>query len=66
MMANTLIRTSKTQNVEGEPVGILNHAFRCAYRVRLAGKRLKAKNRVAYYAVKYALLGGLLYWMFLS
>jgi len=65
-MANTLVRASKTQNVEGEPVGVLNRIFRYAYRVRLAGKALKARSRFAYYAVKYALIGGLLYWIFLS
>jgi beta-hydroxylase len=65
-VANTLVRASKTQNVEGEPVGVLNKVFAYAYRVRLAGKWLKAKSRFAYYAVKYLLVGGLLYWIFLS
>jgi len=65
-MAGTLVRASKTQNVEGEPVGVLNKVFGYAYRVRLVGKWLKAKSRFAYYAVKYAILGGLLYWIFLS
>ena len=66
LLANTLIRASKTQNVEGEPVGVLNKVFGYAYQVRLVGKRLKAKSRFAYYAVKYAIIGGLLYWIFLS
>jgi len=65
-MARTLVRASKTQNVEGEPVGALNKVFGYAYQVRLAGKRLKAKSRFAYYALKYAIVGGLLYWIFLS
>jgi beta-hydroxylase len=65
-MANTLVRASKTQNMEGEPVGVLNRVFGYAYQVRLVGKRLKASSRFAYYAVKYALLGGLFYWIFLS
>ena len=64
--ANTLVRASKTQNVEGEPVGVLNKIFGYAYRVRLVGKALKAKSRFAYYSVKYALIGSLLYWIFLS
>jgi beta-hydroxylase len=66
LMANTLVRASKTQNVEGEPVGILNRAFGYLYQVRLVGKQLKARSRFAYYAVKYALLGGLFYWIFLT
>jgi beta-hydroxylase len=32
----------------------------------LVGKQLKAKSRFAYYAVKYAMLGGLFYWIFLT
>ena len=66
LLANTLVRATKTQNLEGEPVGILNRAFGYFYRVRLIGKRLKAKNRFAYYAVKYAMFGGLIYWIFVS
>ena len=66
VLANTLIRASKTQNVEGEPVGVLNRVFGYAYRVRLVGKWLKARSTFAYYALKYALIGGLLYWIFLS
>ena len=65
-MANTLVRASKTQNVEGEPVGVLNKVFGYAYRVRLVGKQIKAESRFAYYTFKYAILGGLLYWIFLS
>ena len=65
-MASTLVRASKTQNVEGEPVGVLNRVFGYAYQVRLLGKRLKANSRFAYYAVKYVLVGGLFYWVFLS
>jgi beta-hydroxylase len=66
LVANTLVRASKTQNVEGEPVGILNRAFGYVYQVRLVGKRLKAKSHFAYYSLKYAIMGGLLYWIFLA
>jgi beta-hydroxylase len=65
-VANTMIRASKTQNVDGEPIGILNHVFGYAYQVRLVGKSLKARSQFAYYAVKYALMFGLFYWIFLS
>ena len=65
-MANTLVRASKTQNVQGEPVGILNLLFGYVYQVRLLGKRIKAKSRFAYYALKYAIIGGLFYWIFRS
>ena len=51
-----------TQNVDGEPAGILNRTFGYAYRVRLVGKR----SRFAYYCVKYALPGAYFYWIFLE
>jgi beta-hydroxylase len=66
LMANTLVRASKTQNVEGESVGILNRAFGYVYQVRLVSKRFKAISHLAYCAVKYAILGGLFYWIFLT
>jgi beta-hydroxylase len=53
-----IIRESATQNVEGERVGLLNRMFAHVYKVRLVGKRMKAWNRRVYYAVKYALIGG--------
>ena len=65
-MASTLVRASKTQNVEGEPVGVLNRAFGYVYRIRLVGKWLKSKSHFAYHAVKYALIGALFYWIFLA
>ena len=51
-----------TQNVDGEPFGILKRTFGYAYRVRLVGKR----SRFAYYCVKYALPGAYFYWIFLE
>lgn len=43
-----------TANVPGEYVGLANRLFRRVYRVRLAMKALKARNRTAYYALSYA------------
>ena len=54
------------QNVDGEPVGILNRIFGYAYRVRLVGKRIKTRSRFAYYCVKFALLGAFFYRVFLT
>lgn len=55
-----VVRESKTQNVEGEPVGALNRIFSSVYQVRLVGKRMKAWNSKVYYATKYSILGALL------
>jgi beta-hydroxylase len=64
LIATTLVRASKTQNVEGEPVGFLNKIFGYAYRVRILGKKIKQNSRFAYYALKYIIIGGLLYAIF--
>jgi beta-hydroxylase len=52
-----VVRQTKTQNVEGEPVGVFNKMFAYIYQVRLVGKRMKAWNKRAYYAVKFSILG---------
>jgi beta-hydroxylase len=54
-----IVNESATQNEEGERVGWLNRIFGYVYQVRLAGKRMKAWNKHAYYAVKYLLIGGI-------
>jgi beta-hydroxylase len=60
----TLIRASQTENAPGDRVGVLNHVFNAAYRVRLIGKAIKKKSRVAHYTLKWLILGGLLYLIF--
>jgi beta-hydroxylase len=59
-----LARAAATQNMEGEKVGILNKLFGFVYYIRLAGKRIKAWNKSAYYALKWVLIGGALVWIF--
>lgn len=56
-----VVRATTTQNFAGERVGAVNVAFGYLYRVRLFGKRIKQWNRSVYYALKWLLLGGLLY-----
>jgi beta-hydroxylase len=62
---NTLIRASQTQNVEGEKVGVLNKIFSYVYHLRLIGKRIKERSRFAYYTLKWFIIGGLMYWIFI-
>lgn len=64
MIGWRMIRAAATQNVEGEHVGVLNKIFAYAYQVRLVGKHIKAWNKPTYYAIKWLLLGGLLYAIF--
>jgi beta-hydroxylase len=56
-----VIREGRTENVEGEPVGVLNKLFAYVYQVRLLGKRIKSWNKPIYYLVKFGILGALLY-----
>jgi beta-hydroxylase len=60
----TLIRASQTENAPGDRVGVLNHVFNGAYRVRRIGKAIKKKSRVAHYTLKWLILGGVLYLIF--
>ena len=60
----TLIRASQTENAPGDRIGVLNHVFNAAYRVRLIGKAIKKKSRVAHYTLKWLILGGVLYLIF--
>ena len=55
-----VVKGTATQNVDGEKVGFVNKAFAVVYPIRLVGKRMKAWNYTAYYAVKYAVLAALL------
>ena len=60
----TLIRASQTENAPGDRVGVLNHVFNAVYRVRLVGKAIKRRSRVAHYTLKWLIFGGLLYLIF--
>lgn len=59
-----VVAATETENVPGERIGGLNRVFGHVYKARLAGKRLKKWNRTAYYALKWLLLGGLLFAIF--
>lgn len=59
-----LVKATATQNVDGERVGAVNVAFGYLYRVRLLGKRIKQWDARAYYAIKWLMIGGLLYLVF--
>jgi len=59
--AATAIRASQTENVPGEKIGALNRLFSVAYYLRLPGKALKRRSKLAYYALKWLIFGGLFY-----
>src|SRR2546422_1061818 len=61
---NTIIRASQTQNVETEQVGTFNRIYALFGRGSDFLTRLKRKNRTVFRAVKYTLIVGLVYWIF--
>jgi beta-hydroxylase len=54
-----LLRAAASPNEVGDRTGGLNRIFRYIYSVRLAGKRIKAWNRTAYYVMKWCLFGAI-------
>lgn len=55
-----------TANVDGEPVGLANRVFERLYRVRLAMKALRKRNKRAYYALSWGTklgVAALLVWL---
>ncbi|VVE84942.1 lipid A hydroxylase LpxO [Pandoraea sputorum] len=58
-----LVGAASSPNDAGDRTGALNKAFKYIYSIRIVGKRLKAWNRSVYYAVKWALFGGILLWI---
>jgi beta-hydroxylase len=63
-MSRHVMKAAATENVSGERIGLVNKAFGYVYHLRLLGKRMKAWNRRVYYAVKYVLVGSILYVIF--
>ena len=61
----TWMRASQTDNAAGDHVGVLNRVFEVVYHARLLGKALKRKSELAYYAVKWGMVGLILYWILL-
>lgn len=59
-----LVGAAASPNEAGDRTGGLNKVFKYIYSIRIVGKRLKAWNRYVYYAVKWALFGGIALWIF--
>ena len=60
----TAIRASRTENIDGDPIGPLNRIVSVAYSLRLPAKALKKWNRRVDYAVKWGPLAALRYLLF--
>ena len=65
-VSRNVIRASATQNVETEHVGAANRIYAMLGSGSDVLKRLKRKNRTLFRTVKYALIAGLVYWIFFA
>ena len=65
-VSRNIIRASATQNVETEQVGTFNRIYALLGHGSDFLTRLKRKNRTMFRAVKYALIAGLVYWIFVA
>ena len=66
LFKRVVVRATGTENLEGDKVGVLNRLFDVLYKGRAKAKRLKKNNRQLYYGLKWLLLGGAFYMVFLS
>lgn len=63
VISRLVMREATTENVPGERVGLLNRAFGCVYPVRRVAKAFRKRSKPAYYALKFGLIGALLFWV---
>jgi beta-hydroxylase len=64
LVRRTIMRATRTENLEGDEVGLVNRIFGVFYRMRLFGKRIKEKSRFAYYTLKWLLIAAIVYLIF--
>ncbi|WP_101676331.1 aspartyl/asparaginyl beta-hydroxylase domain-containing protein [Alloalcanivorax mobilis] len=60
-----VVRATSTENVEGDHVGALNRVFDVIYKARAKAKDLKKRDRRLYYLLKWLLIGGLFWAIFI-
>lgn len=61
-ISHTLIRAASAPNADTDRTGGINKAFAYVQQVRMFGKRIKARSRLAYYGLQWLIFGGLLAW----
>jgi beta-hydroxylase len=66
LFARHIMRAASTQNLETEPIGVLNRIYALFGQSSEILGRLKRKNRTAFRAAKYALFAALAYWIFVA
>lgn len=64
IFARIVMGAAVSKNTDDDRIGFINKLFARLYVIREIGKSIKRKSRPAYYALKYLLLGLLVYWIF--
>jgi beta-hydroxylase len=64
VFGRVMVAAAASRNLPDEKLGAMNHAFAYIYSIRRAGKWLKDRSRKGYYAIKYALMAAVAYWIF--
>ena len=59
-----VMSASKTRNLDADKIGWINKVFGYVYQVRVLGKNIKKKSRPLYYFLKWVIILGLLYLIF--
>ncbi|MBV8603730.1 MAG: aspartyl/asparaginyl beta-hydroxylase domain-containing protein [Pelomonas sp.] len=59
-LSRHLVGAAAAPNRDGDRTGGINKAFATVQQFRLFGKRIKARNRTLYYALKWLLFGGII------
>lgn len=63
-VARHFVAAGASPNMDGDKTGGLNRVFASFYAIRLKAKALREWNKAVYYALKFALFGGILAWIF--
>lgn len=64
IFARIVMGAAVSRNTSDDRIGFINKLFSKLYKIREIGKAIKRKNRLTYYALKYLILGALIYWIF--
>lgn len=64
LFARVVMGAAVSRNTDEDRIGFINKLFAKLYKIREVGKAIKRKSRPSYYALKYLILGALIYWIF--
>lgn len=66
VFARVVMGAAVSKNTSEDRIGFINKMFSRLYKIREVGKSIKRRSRFSYYALKYLILGSLIYLIFFS